>query len=343
MTDKIEAIAGLAALKAAAEITRLRILMLLRSSELTVKDLTQILGQSQPRLSRHLKLLHDAGQIERHREGSWVFFRLANAEFTRRIVGGFETSDPLFRRDRERLKALTDERAVTAQSYFQSHAADWDHLRSLYVDETVVEAAMRRELAATSAELLVDLGTGTGRILELFSDLYARGLGIDANQAMLNYARAKLDDGDCRHAQVRKGDIYNLNIDDGSADVVVMHQVLHHLTDPQSAISEASRILRPSGRLLVVDFAPHDLDALREHYAHARLGFGDDQMQQWFAGAQLKILNQEKLAPGKSGEGQQLTVSIWLAERQARLRLAPEMEEANPPREVEDGRSRFSA
>jgi ArsR family transcriptional regulator len=247
------------ALKAIAEPTRLRLLVLLAAGELSVKDLTGILGQSQPRISRHLKLLAEAGLVERAPEGSWVYFRLAEGgeggALARLVLGAVDRADPVLVRDQRRAEALRLERERTAQAYFQAHAGEWDSIRALHVAEADVEAAIAEVLGPGPFGLLVDLGTGTGRMLELFRDRYRRGLGIDQSSAMLAYARAKLDGAGLRHAQVRQGDIYDLPIADGAANAVVMHQVLHFLSDPQRAVREAARVLAPGGRLLIVDFA----------------------------------------------------------------------------------------
>ena len=303
--------AGLAALRALAEGTRLRIVFLLAERELTVKDLTMILGQSQPRISRHLKLLHEAGVIERYREGSWVYFRLAESMWIGAVLSGFDRSDAIHCRDLDRLDLLRAEQAAEAQTYFEKNAGNWDRLRSLYIDELAVDAAIDKALGAQKIDFMVDMGTGTGHVLELLSGRYERALGIDINKAMLNYARARLDQQRDGRAQVRQGDLYNLSLDDGCADLVVMHQVLHYLSDPSAAIREAGRILRPDGRLLVVDFAPHDLDYLREDFAHQRLGFGQDQMSAWLREAQMKTLTMESLAPSGTRQSERLTVALW--------------------------------
>jgi ubiquinone/menaquinone biosynthesis C-methylase UbiE len=314
------------ALKAAAEPTRLRILVLLSHGELNVKDLTRILGQSQPRVSRHLRLLHEAGLVGRFREGSWVYFHLTDGpehgRLGRELLDAIDPNDPHFMRDRERAELLKGEREAKAQAYFREHAAEWDTIRALHVAEGVVEAAMREALGAEPIDLLVDLGTGTGRILELFSDRYVRGLGIDANQAMLAYARSKLSWAKFAHAQVRHGDIYSLSLGEQIADAVVMHQVLHFLADPGRAIREAARILAPHGRLLIVDFAPHDLEFLREQFAHARLGFPTSQLSQWLGEAGLTLVQARELAPPIGTGPGKLTVSLWLAARGRRANAA---------------------
>jgi ArsR family transcriptional regulator len=308
------------ALKAAAEPTRLRILLLLATGELNVKDLTQILGQSQPRISRHLKLLAEAGLVERYREGSWVFFHVSDRTTGGRLAFDLlalvDEGDPVVRRDRERADALKREREAAAQSYFRSHAADWDRIRALHVAESEVEAAMGEALGQGPFKLLLDLGTGTGRILELFADRYERGLGFDLNQAMLAYARSKLAKAGLTRAQVRLGDIYSLALPDGVADAVIMHQVLHFVSEPALAIREAARVLAPGGRLLIVDFAPHGLEFLREDFAHDRLGFAPAQVTQWMKDAGLAPIAQRDLAPDERKDGpEKLTVSLWVGER----------------------------
>lgn len=307
------------ALKAAAEPTRLRILLLLAAGELNVKDLTQVLGQSQPRISRHLKLLAEAGLVERFREGSWAYFHVSDRTHGGRlaldVLALVDRADPTVVRDRERAEALKREREGAAQDYFQAHAADWDRIRALHVGESEVESAMRSALGPGPFKLLVDLGTGTGRTLELFADRYERALGFDLNQAMLTYARSKLSKAGIGKAQVRHGDIYALALADGTADAVIMHQVLHFLSEPALAIREAARVLAPGGRLLIVDFAPHDLEFLREDFAHDRLGFAPSQVTQWLKDAGLTPSEQCDLGPDSKSGAKKLTVSLWLAER----------------------------
>ena len=320
MTVKLGADAVVAALKAAAEPTRLRILLLLAGTELSVKDLTRILGQSQPRISRHLKLLHEAGLIERSREGSWVYFTLglgaSAAALARTLVEQVDPRDGHVARDRERAEALKVEREASAQAYFATHAAEWDQIRSLYVAEADVEAAMLEVVKGRTYELLLDLGTGTGRMLELFTDHYTRALGIDVNGAMLAYARSKIGKVSQGRANVRQADIYNLTLGDGTAGAVVMHQVLHFLSDPARAIREAARVLAPDGDLLIADFSPHELEFLRERFAHDRLGFSRAAIEGWLREAGLEPVAIRELAPPVSADGEKLTVSLWLARRQ---------------------------
>ena len=325
---------ALAALRAAGEATRLRILALLAQAELNVKDLTQILAQSQPRISRHLKLMAEAGLITRFREGSWVFFRVpdsgAEGALARAIVQSLDPADLTLARDRARAEAVQKARAEAAQSYFKAHAAEWDSIRALHVAESQVEAAMDEALGQGPFDLLVDLGTGTGRILELFGPRAARALGFDLNHDMLAYARMKLERVGLAAAQVRHGDLYNVPLPDGAADAVVLHQVLHFLDDPAAAVAEAARILAPGGKLLVVDFAPHELEFLREQSAHRRLGFARDQLDRMLEGAGLEVARFRELSPHPA-EGK-LTVSLWLGLKPVaagkKRRLSPKVEVA---------------
>jgi ArsR family transcriptional regulator len=318
------------ALKAAAEPTRLRILLLLAAGELNVKDLTLILGQSQPRISRHLKLMVEAGLIERFREGSWVYFhisdRSAGGRLARGLLANIDPADEGARRDRERAEGLKRERETVAQKFFEAHAADWDRMRALHISEQEVEAAMRDALGPGPFEFLIDLGTGTGRTLELFETRYARALGIDVNQAMLTYARTKLVRSGTAKAQVRHGDIYALSIGDRSADAIIMHQVLHFLSDPARAIREAARVLEPGGELLIVDFAPHECEFLREKYAHDRLGFAGNTIEGWVREAGLEPVGMQELPPPASDAGAGLTVSLWVA----RKRGGPGRQQSKP-------------
>jgi ubiquinone/menaquinone biosynthesis C-methylase UbiE len=319
-----------AALKAAGEGTRLRIVALLAEAELTVSDLTAILRQSQPRISRHLRLLAGAGLVERFREGSWAFFRLADrgapAELARDLVARLDPADATLTRDRDRLAAVRAQRAAAAQTYFRRHAAEWDRIRKLHVADEAVEEAILSALADAPVRSLLDLGTGTGRMLELFGPQIERGLGLDLSLDMLAFARARLDRAGLRHCSVRQGDIYDLALPNDSFDVVLIHQVLHFLDDGARAIAEAARVLRPAGRLLVVDFAPHDLEFLREQHSHRRLGFAAETVTQWMKAAALDVPLQRSLAPQAPADGG-IAVSLWLGRDQRILLAQPSTRE----------------
>lgn len=304
--------------RAIGEETRLRIMVLLARGELTVSELVQILGQSQPRVSRHLKILADAGLVERYREGSWMFYRSAEREGRRDVdavlgaIGDLsDAMDRVIARDRDRFAQSRDARARVAAAYFEANAAEWDKVRRLHLAEREIEARMRALVGEKPVELFVDLGTGTGRMLEIFSDAYGAGLGFDLSREMLAVARANLDRAGVAHAQVRHGDLFSLPLESGSAELVCLHQVLHFLAEPGVAVREAARLLKPGGRLLISDFAPHELEFLRERHAHRRLGFSDEEVTAWCRASSLELAKSETLSP-QSGEASKLTVKIWL-------------------------------
>ncbi|OIR09952.1 putative methyltransferase YcgJ [mine drainage metagenome] len=303
----------LAALRAVAEPTRLRLLALCAGGELTVSDLVGLLGQSQPRVSRHLKVMCDGGLLERIPEGAWVLYRAARrgpgGDLARQVLALLPPEDPDLARDHARLLALKVARAEAAAAYFRANAGRWAELRSLYVDEAEVEAMLRAELAARPIGDLLDIGTGTGRLLEVLGPLAERAEGIDASREMLALARANLDRAGLGQCAVRQGDMYALPFADAAFDVAVLHQVLHFADAPAAAVAEAARILRPGGRLALVDFAPHHLEMLRSEHSHRRLGFSDDEVAQWCDHAGLTLVSRRRL-PGAS-----LTVVFWLAER----------------------------
>ena len=302
-------------LRASAEPTRLRLLALLAEAELTVSELTQVLGQSQPRISRHLKLMGEAGLLERHQEGSWAFFRLvgegAAAGLARELVAALPAEDPTLHRDRTRLAEIRRTRAEAASAYFRASAPEWHRIRSLHVDDREVESALLQALALDGHGGLLDVGTGTGRMLELFGPRIERGLGVDASREMLAVARANLDKAGLRHCSVRHADMYTLPIADRSFEIVLIHQVLHYAERPDMATAEAARVLAPGGRLAIVDFTPHELEELRRDHAHRRLGFADAEIQGWLKAAGLSPEAPVHL-PGRP-----LTVGIWLGRRPA--------------------------
>lgn len=306
---------ALVQLRAVAEETRLRILALLAEGELSVSDLTDILGQSQPRISRHLKLLVEAGLVERHREGAWAFFRLheAHARFIDPLIAGLDVGEPPLVEDRARLEAVRQQRAEAAQSFFARLAPKWDRLRSLHVPEATVEAAVLDALGNRPIRALLDLGTGTGRMLGLLAARATRATGLDSSHAMLSVARANLEAAGLPRIELRQGDIHAPPFRRGSFDLVVVHQVLHYLDDPARALREAARLVAPGGRLLVVDFAPHSLEILREAQAHRRLGFAPSQVTHWLVEAGLDHVSHRDIAPS-DGTEHPLTVTLWLAE-----------------------------
>jgi ubiquinone/menaquinone biosynthesis C-methylase UbiE len=310
----------LAMLRAAGDPTRLRLILLLREAELTVTELTQILGQSQPRVSRHLKLLCEAGLLQRYKEGSWVFYRSADrgerAQFTDALAALALADRDAFETDRRRLSEVRKARAATAQAFFRANALEWERLRSLHASEREVEAAVQRALGNVPTESLLDAGTGTGRMLELLGPTIKRGVGVDVSPEMLAIARDRLERANLHHCQVRLADAYRLPFPAANEvsgfDAVLFHQVLHYLDDPQAAVVEAARVLKSHGRMFIVDFAPHELEFCRTELAHRRLGFPDTEVQGWFEAAGLEASASESIAP-EGGDPQKLTVKIWTA------------------------------
>ena len=303
--------------QAVSDPTRLRILALLARMELSVGELAQLLDQSQPRVSRHVRILADAGVVDRRKEGSWVFLAISEASRTAPLLALVEAwtddrSRSLFDEDSKRLDAVRADRAEAASRYFEAQAQVWDSIRSLHVAETEVEQAIERALGRAALGTLVDIGTGTGRMIELFGPFdgaqdrprAAQAIGIDRSSEMLRLARVKLESAGVR-SSLRQGDMYALPLGDCTADCVIIHQVLHYAHAPADAIAEAARVLAPGGTLLVVDFAAHDREELRSSDAHLRLGFADEVISGWFASAGVEVDHVEHL---KGGE---LTVTLW--------------------------------
>ena len=300
-------------IQALADPTRLRILALLRRLELSVGELAVLLEQSQPRVSRHVRILADAGAVERRREGSWVFLTIAPEEKTGAMFAllddwSDEASERVFDKDAGKLDRIRTERAEAASRYFAHHAEVWDSIRSLHVAESEVEQAIGTALDARPLGRLVDVGTGTGRMIELFGKDASHAIGIDRSSEMLRLARVKLEAAGIP-SSLRQGDMYALPLDAGTADTIIIHQVLHFAHSPAEAIGEAARVLAPGGRLLVVDFAAHEREELRTTDAHIRLGFDDQSMEAWFKAAGMDVEQIRHL------EGGELTVTLWLGSK----------------------------
>lgn len=310
-------------LRALADPTRLRIMRLLAAMELSVGELAQVLGQSQPRVSRHVRILCDAGLAERHKEGAWVFLRSAIGEHrapplgaaAARLLAVAEEGDAQFAarcaEDRRHLAAIRAGRESAAESYFARHAAEWDRLRSLHTPDGPVEAALLAALGQGSLGALLDVGTGTGRIAELLSPRADHVTGFDKSPEMLRLARTRLQDLPAGQVDLVQGDFTALPFAPAGFDTVVFHQVLHYAQDPLAALIEAARVCREGGTIAVVDFAAHDREELRTQHAHARLGFSDEAM--------LALLAEAGFAAGApvALPGKPLTVKIWTGRRLA--------------------------
>ena len=299
-------------LRAAGEPTRLRILALLAEEELAVMELGQVLEQSQPRVSRHLKLLAEAGLVERFPDGAWVFYRLRGAEpgrsFVRHSLDLIDDADGVSAADAARLEQVRTSRNAEAAAYFARNATHWDEIRSHYVSESDVEAAILAAAGPGPFRRLVDLGSGAGRMLTLLGPRAQAAVGLDLSQQMLNIARAQTAKAGLRACELRHGDVFATGLPDAAGDLVVIHQVLHYLSDPAAAVAEAARLVQAGGTLLIVDFAPHGLEFLRQAHQHRRLGFSDEEIGRWLAAAGLDAPSPTALPPA-SPEG--LTVKIW--------------------------------
>lgn len=303
--------------RALADPTRLRIIYLLRSMELAVGEIAQVVGQSQPRVSRHVRILVEAGLAERRKEGSWVFLRLgqeAKMAPLLRFLDGAELSDSealWIKADLARLAAVRNDRTQAAERYFAEHAVEWDAIRSLHVPEAEVEGAMGQLLGSEKIGRLLDIGTGTGRMLQLFGPSADQAVAVDKSPEMLRLARAKLPEKGSGKYELLIGDFYALPLEDRASDTVLLHQVLHYAQQPELVIEEAARVLDGGGRLLIADFTPHEREELRVENAHARLGFSDDQMHRWFDQAGFDLEDERTLAGGE------LTMKLWLGRRRA--------------------------
>jgi SAM-dependent methyltransferase len=305
-------------LRAVAEPTRMRLVVLLGHAELTVTEISQVIGQSQPRTSRHLRLLLDAGILERSPEGTFVFYRVADrgepAALVRVLAELCPGDDPVVAADGAALEAVRRARSAAAASFLRTHAEEWATVRALHVPEAEIERGMLEMIGAEEPiERLLDIGTGTGRMLELMAPHTGQSVGLDVSRDMLALARANLGEARLSHASVRHGDLHRPPFEAGSFDVAIMHHVLQLLDDPASALADAARLLRPGGRLLVADFAPHELEFLREHHGHRRLGISEEDMAAWAAAAGLAIEQERTLAAAAAKRGaERLTVRLWL-------------------------------
>jgi ubiquinone/menaquinone biosynthesis C-methylase UbiE len=305
-------------LRAAGEVTRARILVLLAHGELSVGELVQVLNQSQPRLSRHLKFLTAAGLVERLPEGAWVFYRLPMEGRSRSLVDTLisvlNRDDPAIKRDLDRLAEVKGERASAADQYFSRVAKEWDQLRALHYSETDIEKAVLSAAGPGPFDLVVDFGTGTGRMLALFAGRARRVEGIDLSHQMLTVARSNLEAAGIANASVRHGDATSAPYPDHCANLVIIHQVLHFLDDPARALNEAARVLKPGGRLIVVEFAPHTLEHLRSEHAHRHLGVSEADFQRWAekAGLSVKAARLFRAPGGEKG----VAVTVWTADSQ---------------------------
>lgn len=296
-------------LRAAAEPTRLRLLALCSRGAFCVSEMCQILGQSQPRLSRHLKLLAEAGLLLRTPEGPNVYFQLPpESGLARALLARLPEDDPLLQADRRLAARIAAERARAASALFQRAGMEWDETHALGLDAAALEAAILDALPPR-VETLLDIGTGTGRLLELAAPRAAHALGVDASREMLALARARLSErGLAERAAVRLADMYRLPIADASQDAVTMQMVLHYAEDPAAALAEAARVLRPGGLLVLADLAPHGRAELLDRLAHRWPGFDDAAIAGWLGEARCALAHARTI-PGP------LAARLWVAQK----------------------------
>lgn len=323
-------------LKAAGEPTRLRVLALLARHELTVSELVSILGQSQPRVSRHLRVLGEAGLVHRHAEGTSALFRLERSgergRLVRAILDTVEVDDPDVRRDTGRLDQMRAERRRTSEDYFRRHAAEWDLIGDHNPADADVERALVDLVTGLGRIDLLDLGTGTGRVLELTGPHIRRGLGIDRSRDMLAIARDRLERRSLHNCEVRLGDLAGLDLAADVVDLVVLHHVVHFLDDPDRALAEAGRVLRPGGTLAIVDFVPHTRTELAAEHAHRRLGVSTAEVASWAEPAGFGPASEVVFPSRHDGDTAELAVALWTA------RLVPTEPEPAPTLRRSDSR-----
>jgi SAM-dependent methyltransferase/DNA-binding MarR family transcriptional regulator len=282
------------ALKSAAEPTRLRLLFLLSQAEYTVGELAAILAQSQPRISRHLRLLTEAGFLDRFREQQCIYYRASSngryLEWQRQLLAMADPDALLLRRDRERAVEVVGDRARVAAQQLGAAAAD----SSPGVADGDAEPASREELTSLLLEELgpvpvgelLDIGTGSGLMLQILAPRARRAVGVDISVPALRLARTRVHGAGLSHCEFRRGDMYSLPYDDASFDTVSIDRVLASAERPAAAIAEAARTLRPDGRMIVVE----DFDQMDARATDNPLS----QLRRWFAAAGM---NADRLRP----------------------------------------------
>ena len=316
------------AMKAAGEPTRMRIVLVLHRSELTVTELCRILGQSQPRVSRHLKLLCDAGLLARQAEGTSAYYRHARSPLAQQFLSAMRPlanlDSQVVSRDQQQLARIRAERAELAAHSYEKITQEAELLQGQHVPTAEVEAAMLRLVGKQDIGRLLDIGTGTGRVLELFAPRVDAGLGIELSRDMLNLARTQLDPKHLDHCSVKHGNAYNLDVEIGTVSLAVLHHVLHFLDEPARVIEQATRTIEASGHLLIVDFGPHLIEALRTDHGHSRLGFTDEEVVEWCETAGLVDVEISHLELEHS-DPPSLTVTLWVATQGADAPRVPKL------------------
>lgn len=268
-------------LKALADETRLRLCHVLLQHELNVRELVEVFGMGQSRISRHLKILSDCSLLTFRRDGLWVFYAAASSGEGRKLLDTVKTlvrDEPLLAQDLERAAQVLAERSLATRHFFDSVAGEWGALR----DDVLGGFDLHRALLAQldSCGTVLDMGCGGGELLQAMGDTVGRLIGVDSSPKMIELAKKRLASEGAR-VSLRIGELEYLPVRDGEADCGVISMALHHLADPRTAIAEAYRALGPGGRLLIAELDKHNDETMRRNHQDRWLGFSPEELASW--------------------------------------------------------------
>ena len=307
-------------LSALADTTRSRILLLLDRHELTVSELCAVLQLPQSTVSRHLKALADSGWIAARAEGTSRLYTMTREEpdaAARRLwqlVREQVSATPAAAQDQRRLQVAVAERRTKSQEFFSSSAGQWDRLRDELFGDRFHLAAFA---ALAGADWVVgDLGCGTGQVTAALAPFVARVIAVDASAAMLQAAKKRLGSHD--NVELRRGELEALPIDTATLDAATLMLVLHHVPEPEQALDEVARVVKPGGRVLVVDMLPHDRESYRQQMGHVWLGFSDDHVRRMLQEAGFGETRIVPLPPDARAKGPGLFVATGQKQRNHR-------------------------
>lgn len=299
-------------LKALADPCRLRLVAVLLRAEFTVQELTQILDMGQSRISRHLKILSEAGVLSVKRQGTWSYYRVGeDSAFFCAIRPAFERELEQLPQRREDLAAVAlalEARRRRSLEFFDQHARTWDVLSRTLLP--VPQYQERLLSLVPTVDTLLEIGVGTGALLPDLSRRAAKVIGVDHSPAMLDEARRRLDHAGNSAAELRLGEMTHLPLADGGAGCVVANMVLHHAADPQAVLAEITRVLKPGGILVLADLARHEREWAREQLADQWLGFEEEELRGWLQGAGLGSIVIERVAAENGQEDVLLVTAV---------------------------------
>jgi ArsR family transcriptional regulator len=279
--------------KALSDETRLRLFNLLLQHELNVNEIVLVMRMGQSRISRHLKILADAGLLSSRRDGSFVYYRSVQGETNQhlvRFITAWASKDEELSADLQRASEIIQEQKSKTRRFFNSIADDWDRLKQDVLGDFDLNRVILER--ASSCQVAVDLGCGTGDLLVQLLDKAEQVIGVDSSSRMLDKARNRLSG--IRQADLRLGELEHLPLPNEEADLAVAHLVLRHIPAPMTAIRETHRILRPSGRFIITDFDRHEEESIRQRYGGSWLGIAARQMQEWLEEAGFSIEEAEQ-------------------------------------------------